>query len=69
MKFRTIYIYLAFAVFIISTATGCKKWLDIPADVDYFSEKVEYTTKTFSPVLGRTTVITNILTTTIQVYP
>lgn len=60
MKFRTIYIYLAFAAVIVSTATGCKKWLDIPADVDYFSEKVDYTTKTFSPVLGRTTVITNI---------
>lgn len=37
---------------------GCKKML--PTDVDPFSPKATYTTTTFMPILGRTTVFTGI---------
>lgn len=42
-------------VVIVLTVSGCKKWYGIPEDVDYLSDQADYTTKIYSPVLGRTT--------------
>ena len=38
--------------------TGCEKWYGIPQEKDYLSEKADLKTKDFTPVLGRTTVMT-----------
>ncbi|HMI02811.1 MAG TPA: DUF5007 domain-containing protein [Pedobacter sp.] len=48
-------------ILLLATLSGCKKWYDLPADLDYFSDRVDYTQQNFSPVLGRTTLFTNIL--------
>lgn len=42
------------------TISSCKKWYDIPPDLDYLSERADYNTTTFSPVLGRTTLFSGI---------
>ncbi len=36
--------------------SGCRKIFDIPDEKDYFSQNADYTTRTFEPILGRTTV-------------
>lgn len=66
MKFKYIYSRCFFTrqvlvlVVLLALLSGCKKWYDIPEDKDYFNERLDYTVRTFSPVLGRTTVFTNI---------
>lgn len=42
---------------LIITSTGCKKWYGIPEDKDFLSDKAELKTKNYTPVLGRTTII------------
>jgi hypothetical protein len=36
---------------------GCKKWYDLPAEKDYLSSNVNFTNKTFEPVLGRNSIM------------
>ncbi|MEO6520288.1 MAG: DUF5007 domain-containing protein [Mucilaginibacter sp.] len=37
----------------LSVLSGCKKWYGVPDDKDYLSEQINFTTTTFSPVIGR----------------
>lgn len=39
---------------------GCKEWYPLPEDLDYLSDKANYTQRVFTPVLGRTTLYSNI---------
>lgn len=59
MKKNSTYIYITISVMFF-VFTGCKKLLNIPEDLDYFSERADYTVKSYTPILGRTTVITNV---------
>lgn len=49
-----------FAFLVIGLA-ACKKWF--PEDLDYISPKATYSQKTFSPILGRTTVFSGVYNT------
>jgi len=53
---------ILFALIVLGTMSisGCKKWYDIPSDLDYLSERADYNTTSFSPVLGRTTLFSGI---------
>lgn len=51
---------LIFLLASLLAAAGCKEWYPLPEDLDYLSGKANYTQKVFTPVLGRTTLYTNI---------
>jgi hypothetical protein len=47
--------YLPVILIVLSFSSGCKKWYGIPEDLEYLSDRADYTVKSYSPVLGRTT--------------
>lgn len=53
----------------VMTFFGCRKIFDLPKEVDYFSDKADYTNKTFRPRLGRTTVTSNYFNADASSYP
>lgn len=55
MKYKA-FIFLASIVVL----SGCEKIFDLPDEKDYLSTKATYTTKDFSPILGRTWVSSGI---------
>lgn len=54
--YRTVIIGLAAT----STLSGCKKIFNVPEEKDYLSPRLTYTNKSYSPILGRTTLLSNI---------
>ena len=53
----------------IIVLSGCKKIFDLPAEKDYLSTKINYTTKNFTPILGRTTLFQGIFSADNSSFP
>ena len=53
----------------IIVLSGCKKVFDLPAEKDYMSTKLTYTTKNFTPILGRTTLYRGIFSADNSSFP
>lgn len=49
--------------------SGCRKIFDLPAEKDYLSTKITYTTKNFTPILGRTTLFQGIFSADNSSFP
>ena len=45
---------LAIGLTAASCLTACKKWYGVPSDSDFLSDQADYTTRSFSPTIGRT---------------
>ena len=60
---------LLVAVGLIVLSAGCKKLYNLPDEKSYLSTEADYSTKGFSPILGRTTVYTNIFNAVNSTFP
>ncbi len=64
---------IKYSAFMLLTAAaslaGCKKIFDVPEEKDYLSTKIAFTTKDFTPILGRTTLFTNIFSADNSTFP
>lgn len=63
------FIKILMLIMAVMTFFGCRKIFNLPDEVDYFSNKADYTNKTFRPRLGRTTVTTNYFNADASSYP
>lgn len=70
MKNLTLVIFkvmIGAAIFMLSA--GCKKSYNLPDKKSYISSQADYSTKIFSPILGRTTEYTNIFNAANSTFP
>ncbi|WP_214073647.1 DUF5007 domain-containing protein [Mucilaginibacter sp. dw_454] len=63
--------YRAFVLLtaVVAFSGGCRKIFNLPTEKDYLSAQADYTTKQFSPVLGRTTLELNIFNPVGSTFP
>ena len=62
--------YKAFIfLYTIIVLSGCRKIFDLPAEKDYLSTKINYTTKNFAPILGRTTLFQGVFSADNSSFP
>lgn len=50
-------IRFSLAIALLTTAASCKKWYNAPEEKPFLSENINYSSKTFSPVVGRTALL------------
>ena len=63
--------YRAFVLLatVVAFSGGCRKLYNLPDEKSYLSTQADYTTKVFTPILGRTTVYTNIFNPVSSTFP
>ncbi|HWZ36452.1 MAG TPA: DUF5007 domain-containing protein [Mucilaginibacter sp.] len=69
MKRSTFQITWCVTVVIVTLSAGCKKLYNLPDEKSYMSTEAGYSTKAFSPILGRTTGYTNIFNAVNSTFP
>jgi hypothetical protein len=61
--------YCLLAIFGLSGLIGCKKIFNLPNEKEYMSTNVNYSVKTFSPILGRTNLYNEIFNADNSTFP
>ncbi|MCC8424881.1 DUF5007 domain-containing protein [Mucilaginibacter sp. UR6-11] len=64
IKYRTFVLLTAVVAF-----SGCRKIFNLPDEKSYLSTQADYTTKSFSPIMGRTTLYNNIFSSVGSTFP